>query len=102
MKLDESLNSLALLLSSLFFFLHLTRLHFHPREPYLTLSLSPPTPSTMSAPEIQVSSANSPASIEAMHDVAPADQQTLPIEPGHGKMTLGAKGFLMKKMAAGG
>ncbi|KDE08792.1 hypothetical protein MVLG_00898 [Microbotryum lychnidis-dioicae p1A1 Lamole] len=56
------------------------------------------------APSISVSSA--PASIEAMH-VQPSEQAQVPqnanqVEPGHGKMTLGAKGFLMKKMVAGG
>lgn len=61
----------------------------------------------MSAPTISVSAEPSPThSIEAMH-VQPSEQAQQPlqstnVEPGHGKMTLGAKGFLMKKMAAGG
>ncbi|BGP40266.1 hypothetical protein JCM10450v2_004246 [Rhodotorula kratochvilovae] len=46
------------------------------------------------------------APIEPMH-VAPQDQAQLPqgtgpIEQGHSAMNLGAKGFLMKKMAASG
>ncbi|KAM0791131.1 hypothetical protein ACM66B_005617 [Microbotryomycetes sp. NB124-2] len=62
------------------------------------------------APSIQVSSA-SPAtslqSIEAMHPGTDASHAQMPHgtgpqEPGHAKMTLDAKGFLMKKMAATG
>ncbi|ORY81851.1 hypothetical protein BCR35DRAFT_304030 [Leucosporidium creatinivorum] len=63
----------------------------------------------MSAPTINVSTASPSSSsnpqVESMH-VAPSEQAQLPqgsgVEQGHGKMHLGAKGFLMKKMAAGG
>ncbi|KAK4051126.1 hypothetical protein OIO90_004867 [Microbotryomycetes sp. JL221] len=61
----------------------------------------------MSAPSIEVSNA-SPASLQSIETLHPANAQaqmpqgTGPQEPGHAKMTLDAKGFLMKKMAAAG
>lgn len=69
-----------------------------------TLAMSAPTISfTTSSPAPSTSSAES---IQPMH-VAPQAQAQLPHgngvpEAGHAAMTLGAKGFLAKKMAASG
>jgi len=41
-------------------------------------------------------------SIEALHPGQQAVVEGAQVEAGHGKMNVGAKGFLMKKMAAGG
>ncbi|GAA6060936.1 hypothetical protein JCM10212_003844 [Sporobolomyces blumeae] len=61
----------------------------------------------MSAPMFQVTTASpsSAQSIEPMHDASVAADQpqgTGQEQPGHAPMHLGAKGFLMKKMAASG
>lgn len=41
-------------------------------------------------------------SVEPLHPGQQAVVEGSQLEPGHGKMNVGAKGFLMKKMAAGG
>ena len=86
-------------------------------SPTLSLSLSsystpsPTTPhsrSKMSAPSFQVTTASpaSGSSIQPMHSdsqsAAEQPQGTGQLEQGHAPLNLGAKGFLMKKMAASG
>ena len=67
------------------------------------MSTAPTFEITTASPAASTSSAES---IQPMH-VAPQDQAQLPHgsgapEHGHAAMTLGAKGFLAKKMAASG
>ena len=67
------------------------------------MSIAPTFEFTTASPAPSTSSAES---IQPMH-VAPQDQAQLPHgsgapEHGHAAMTLGAKGFLAKKMAASG
>jgi len=64
--------------------------------------------SKMSAPSFQVTTASpaSGSSIQPMHSdsqsAAEQPQGTGQLEQGHAPLNLGAKGFLMKKMAASG